>query len=231
MPSDIYLAKNEMERDYLVRVCGLPAERVAVGGPPPLRTALASDHKEAEKAPIIFFSEPYEGPGMRAEEVYRELLPPLCRIARENGRRLILKLHPFESHSQRSRMVRDILLPDDAMHVTVLDGPLTEELLAQAWFGITVESTTVMDCLQSGVCCFLCGWLALSPFAYVQQFARFGVGELLQGVHQLADVKLRLADFRSRPPMKWRLSETVESIKLQEWLTGPREVRGEKPVS
>ena len=33
LPSDLYLAKNEMERDYLVRVCGLPAERVVIGAP------------------------------------------------------------------------------------------------------------------------------------------------------------------------------------------------------
>ena len=230
LPCDVYLAKNEMELDYLVRVCGLPVERVVIGGPPTAHVTSANEVCRAEKTSIVFFSEPYEGPGMRAEEVYRELLPPFCRLARDNGRRLILKLHPFESRSQRSRMVRDILPPDDAMLVTVLDGPLTKELMAQAWFGITVESTTVIDCLQNGVCCFLCEWLALSPYEYMQQFARFGVGELLESLQQIAEVPRRLADFRGRPRMKWNLSQTIDPMKLQELLTKPLELRGARSV-
>jgi hypothetical protein len=50
---------------------------------------------------------------MRVEEVYLELLPPLCRLARESGHGLIIKLHPFESLSQRRRIIRDILTPED----------------------------------------------------------------------------------------------------------------------
>ena len=38
LPCDVYLAKNEMERDYLLRVCGLPGERVVIGGPSPRAT-------------------------------------------------------------------------------------------------------------------------------------------------------------------------------------------------
>ena len=34
LPCDLYLAKNEMERDYLLRVCGLPAGKVVIGAPP-----------------------------------------------------------------------------------------------------------------------------------------------------------------------------------------------------
>ena len=33
--SDLYLAKNEMERDYLVRICGMPPEKVQTAGPRP----------------------------------------------------------------------------------------------------------------------------------------------------------------------------------------------------
>ena len=38
LPCDLYLAKNEMERDYLLRVCGLPAEKVVIGAPGPGNT-------------------------------------------------------------------------------------------------------------------------------------------------------------------------------------------------
>ena len=34
LPCDVYLAKNEMERDYLLRVCGLTPDKVVIGSPP-----------------------------------------------------------------------------------------------------------------------------------------------------------------------------------------------------
>jgi len=156
---------------------------------------------------------------MRAREVYRELLPSLCRVARENGHNLTIKLHPFESSSQRLELVRDTLSTEDFDMVTVVDGPLTAELMAQAWFGITVESTTVIDCLQNNICCFLCGWLAYSPFEYVQQYARFGIGEILQGAEELLEIPARLEKFNHRPTMETNLSATVDPALLQRWLT------------
>ena len=150
-------------------------------------------------------------PGMRADEVYRELLPSLCRVARQSGRGVIIKLHPFESLSQRVAMVRDILTPEDRNLVNVVDGPLTSALLAQAWFGITVESTTVIDCLRNGICCFLCGWMSLSPYEYPQQYrpiwdrrgaagrtAAFGDSEPAGGISEsAADTVESLGDRRS----------------------------------
>ena len=221
LPSDLYLAKTEMERDYLLRVCGLPAERVMMGAPPApssgdVRKAESSDGRAA-----ILFSEPYEVGGMRAEEIYGELLPPLCRLARQNGREVVVKLHPFESRSQRRKIVLDVLGSEDARIITVIDGPLTPELLARAWFGITIESTTVVDCQQAGVCCFLCRWLPHSPYDYGQQFARFGVGEALESLTQMGDIPRRLADFHGRPAAAMNLCPTADAARLQEWLTPP----------
>jgi len=223
LPCDVYLAKNEMEQDYLVRVCGLPAERIRIGAP--------SDHGGAggqlgrpHATSAILFSEPYEVASMRAEEVYREILPALCRVAGEAGHGVILKLHPFESRAQRIRMIEEILAPEDRKLVTVLDGPLTRELFLQAWFGLTVESTTVIDCLQNGVCCFLCGWLTLSPFEYVQQYARFGVGESLQNAEQLSGIPKLLQEFRSRQASATSLAAPADPAVLRAWLTsGTRE--------
>jgi hypothetical protein len=217
LPSDVYLAKNEMERDYLTRVCGLPDDRIMIGAP---GNACAADglHKSKETS-VVFFSEPYESAGMRGEEVYAEILPALCRVAREGRRDVIMKLHPFESRAQRCRMLAEILAPEDLELVTVLDGPLGSEILSKAWFGVTVESTVVVDCLQAGVCCFLCGWLRLSPFGYVQQYARFGIGEILQGPEQLSEIPKRLAGFHGRRPIMPSLAEVVDPAKLQAWLT------------
>jgi hypothetical protein len=221
LPCDLYLTKNEMERDYMVRVCGLPQDKIALGAPLSAVRRPVDGRRIAERSSIVFFSEPYEVAGMRTQEVYRELLPPLCRVARESGRGLILKLHPFESLSQRRTMVREILAPEDCKIVTVVDGPLTTELLAEAWCGITVESTTVIDCLQNGIRCFLCVWLAHSPFDYVQQYARFGIGEALQNTQQLLEIPRRMADAHHPPTVKIDLSPTVDPATLQDWLTKP----------
>jgi hypothetical protein len=223
-PCDRYLAKSEMERDYLLRVCGLPAERIVMGAPSSgdVRSGdvrSASESQSTRRTSIILFSEPYEAAGMRTHEVYRELLPSLCRVARESGHGLILKLHPFESLSQRGSIVRDVLTPEDCSLVRIVDGPLTTEVMEQAWFGITVESTTVIDCLQNDVCCFLCGWLAHSPFEYVQQYARFGIGEILQAAGQLLEIPRRLADFHNRTTIKANLYATVDPAMLKGWLT------------
>ena len=232
LPCDVYLAKNEMERDYLLRVCGLPGERVVIGGPSPPVRGSAREHRQPEKTSVMFFSEPYEVVGMRAEEVYRELLPPLCQLARASGRDVVIKLHPFESLSQRRRMVQDILTAEDGRLVTVVDGPLTDELLAQAWFGITVESTTVMDCLQNGIQCFLCGWLTLWPFEYVQQYARFGVGEVLQSVEEVAGIPGRLGPSENRVMAQASVSTPADPALLQRWLiSGLHESADVRPVS
>jgi len=231
LPCDAYMAKNEMERDYLLRLCRLPPEKVVIGAPPPEYVAQSNDGQRTRRTSAVLFSEPYEVAGMRAGEVYRELLPPLCQLVRENGRRLIIKLHPFESYSQRGRIVREVLEPDDREIVSVVEGPPTPEIMAQAWFGITVESTTAMDCLRNGVHCFLCGWLTLLPFGYAQQYARFGVGEVLQNVAQIRSIPNRLADFEKRPAMQWKLSPTADPVMLRSWLTsGLREPAGVRPA-
>ncbi|MGP8093047.1 MAG: hypothetical protein ACLP72_06950 [Candidatus Sulfotelmatobacter sp.] len=231
LPCDVYLAKNEMERDYLSQVCGLPSARIMIGAPPRQARA-AQDLGREDGGSAIFFSEPYEAAGMRADEVYREILPALCRVAGEHGRNVIVKLHPFENRSQRCRMIRDILSSADQTLVTVLDGPLTNELLSKAWFGITVESTTVMDCLEGGVCCFLCGWLTLSPYEYAQQYSRFGVGEVLQSAEQIGDAPSRLQEFRNRRATAPNLSQPIDPAMLQQWLTsGLREPSGARSAS
>jgi hypothetical protein len=230
LPCDLYLAKNEMERDYLIRVCDLPAEKVVLGAPPESASSATAPDRKARSA-AIFFSEPYELAGLRADEVYRELLPSLCTVARQNGREVTIKLHPFESLSQRRRMVDDVLTPDDRSLVSVVDGPLTSTLMARAWFGITVESTTVIDCLRNGICCFLCGWLSLSPYDYGQQYARFGVGEVLQNARQLLELPRRLAELQNRAPMELNLSVTADPAMLQRWLTKSHGAGDARPVA
>ncbi len=218
LSSDLYLAKGEMERDYLVRICRLPAERVVVAGPPLPHSIPV--HERGEKEPgkdegslILFFSEPYEVGRLRTEDIYREILPPLARLAREFGRRLVVKLHPFESRAERMKLVARVLPPENAALVDVLDGPFAPELVAKAWFALTVESTVVIDCSLLGVPCFLCEWLTYSPYGYTHQYARFGVGRILNSPEQLNEIP-RLILEPAKPLSEDCLLKTVDP----EWL-------------
>lgn len=220
LPCDTYLAKSEMERDYLLRVCGLPSTRVVDGAPAPRSPRSMSSGTAHSRSPsIVFFSEPYEGAGFRAEEIYRELLPPLCRLARQNGRGVILKLHPFESPGGRLRMLRSFLPREDWKLLTIVDAPLSDELLAQTWFGVTIESTTVMDCSAAGVPCFVCEWLAFSPFEYMRQYARFGIGRSLRSAAEIAHIPRLLEESGLRAGMPDGLWTAIEPRRLQQLLT------------
>ena len=188
LSSDLYLAKGDMERDYLLRVCRLPAERVVLAGPPRPRSISARERAPDQGSQILFFSEPYERAGWRPEEIYRELLPPLSGVARKFGRKLVVKLHPFESRQERMALLAKVLPPAEAAMVDVVEGPFTPELVRQAWFGVTVESSTVIDCSLLGVPCFLCEWLNTSPYGYAQQYARFGVGRILKSADQISQL-------------------------------------------
>jgi hypothetical protein len=196
MSSDLYLAKGEMERDYLVNICRLPAERVMLAGPA-RRQSIPSHERRKDNdvdSLILFFSEPYESGGWRAEEIYRELLPPLARLAREFGRKLVVKLHPFESQHQRIALIAKVLPSAEAALVDVVEGPFTPELALNAWFAVTVESTTVIDCSLLGVPCFVSEWLNSSPYGYTRQYARFGAGRILNSPEELNDLPRRLAE-------------------------------------
>jgi hypothetical protein len=219
LPCDLYLAKTEMERDYLLRVCGLPSEKVAVGAPSTQMDAEADTDRPSTRS-VVLFSEPYEAAGMRAEEVYGELLPPLCRLARAHGHGVIIKLHPFESAAERKRMVRDLLSPEDYELVTVVEGPLSNALLSQTWCGVTVESTTVLDCTNYGVPCFLCEWLAFSPFEYVQQYARFGAGGILRNLQEVAEIPGRLAAVQGAAAKQQSMWKVADPQMLTHALTG-----------
>jgi hypothetical protein len=194
MSSDLYLAKGEMERDYLLRVCGLPAERVVLGGPAGPSSMVAHERGKDEGSHILFFSEPYESGGWRGEDIYRELLPGLTRIARESGRKFVVKLHPFESRQERMALTKKVLSPADAARVDVIEGPLTAELVRSSWFAVTVESSTVIDCSLLGVPCFLCEWLHSSRYGYTRQYARFGVGRILESREQLNELPRLLTE-------------------------------------
>jgi hypothetical protein len=188
--ADTYLAKSEMELDYLKRVCQLPAEKIVVAAPPPSTLRRATSHSSRR---LVFFTEPYLGYGWRADEVYRDLLPRLLSLAEDCGLRLVFKLHPFESIKRHREMLRR-LVPDNASQIEVLEGAPTEQLWNNTRLALTVQSSTALECTALGIPVFLCAWLRDAYTGYVQQYARFGAGHILKSPEQIAEIPRLLAN-------------------------------------
>jgi hypothetical protein len=175
---DVIWAKGKMEEDYLVRSCGVPGERVEIGAPalPVNWNGVEPSNRQTFRPNLLFISEAFDVSGGRPEEFYRDILPPLADLALATGRKLIVKLHPAESERERASILSRILSAEQRSATEIVSGPLTEDLLASAWFGITILSTVAMECAIRGIPCFLCKWLESRSYGYVEQFIRFGVG-------------------------------------------------------
>jgi hypothetical protein len=220
--SDTYLAKGEMEKDYMVRQCGVPEERIALGAPP-VEHSLAREKSRAPGNEIVFFSEPYELYSGRTETLYRELLPGLCAIARQYERKVVLKLHPFESVSARSRLVDRILTGDDRQLAEISTAAISEQLLRRIWFALTVESSVAVECALAGIPCFLCGWFDLGMYSYGRQYEKFGAARILESpsaiprIPEMLDLQWPGADFPNRfyqPITQMELDGILQSARV-----------------
>lgn len=220
--SDIYLVRGEMARDYMLRHSKLPSERVVVGAP---GHADPANRSSGNRDCIVVFSEAYELFAGRVEDFYREVFPRLCSVARETGRRVVLKLHPFESLRARRRVLQKVLSGKDFQCVEIRSGPLTQELMDRVWCGITVESSVACDCALQGVPCFLCHWFESSWYEYGRQFAKFGAGYLLNSPEELLRIPALVEEFRSTPEMRGRLVTAIGSARLEEVLSGGKALR------
>jgi hypothetical protein len=219
--SDLYLAKGEMEKDYMVEQCEVSEDRIVLGAPV-TEHSLCSGEIRAAGGQIVFFSEPYELYSGRTETLYREVLPGLCAIARQYKRKVVLKLHPFEDADGRSRLVDRILTGDDRQRVEVSTAPMSEQLLGSIWFALTVESSVAVECALAGIPCFLCGWFDLGMQCYGAQYEKFDAARILASPSAIAHIPEMLdqpagADSRS-------LSQPIAPIELDEILQPARVV-------
>jgi hypothetical protein len=215
-----YLAKGEMERDYLERICGVNAARIRIGAASP--TAPDNNSVWSEHAPwLTFFTEPYETDSWRIETIYREVLPRLVVAARAAGKTVLLKLHPFESARQRRSLVAQTLNAVDAKLVTVTDAPLSREILQKTWCAVTVESTVAFECASVGVPAFLCGWLRHAYAGYAPQYVRFGVGTMLASPDDLLRIPEMLRSALPGPQVARGLIRPISPEALSEILHKP----------
>ncbi len=198
-PADFYVAKSELEHDYLRRVCQIPEEKIVdVIAQAEKLSRLAAKDETANRPSLVFFSEPYRTSYWRTDEIYAELLPPLLELARNLGLTLVLKIHPFESvKDHRSRLRR--CLRGNAKEIQVIAGPPTAGLWQNTRIALTVQSTTALEAAALGIPVFLCAWLRDAHSGYLAQFARFGVGHVLQSVEQIAEVPALLKQQETNP--------------------------------
>lgn len=233
---DVILAKGKMEQDYLVQRCGVPANNVEIGAPAPANSAKTDLSKagvshsaltkmrkqwrrDAFRPQILFISEGYEVGNARAEEFYRDVLPPLADIAINTGHKLVVKLHPIESKSERRGMVKRVLSSQQMAVTQVVAGPLTDSLLDATWFGVTVLSTVAMQCAIRGIPCFLCKWLEYSFQGYIDQFIRFGVGIGLNDPSEIAEVPQYLKKYEADRAVQANCWEPIRAERLMTLLT------------
>lgn len=211
--ADSFLVKGEMEREYLVRAAAVEQERIFVGAPAN-RRYVPTDSRTRES--IVFFSQPYEVSGGRAESIYRELVPRLHSVAHASGRRLIIKLHPFESKRERQALVDSALASVVSNEVEIVDGAPPEQVMSGAWCGVTVDSSVAVECAVNDIPFFLCGWLDFTGDGYLQQFARFGVAQVLNSADDIERIPQMVSDFRPDPAKLQRIWHEADSSQLDE---------------
>lgn len=217
---DVIWAKGKLEEDYLVRKCGVPQEKVEIGAPalPPNWKGSGHSNHQDSKPYLLFFSEASDVSGGRPEEFYRDILPPLADVALAKGRELIVKLHPAESERERSRVLARILSAEQKAVTRLVSGPLTENLLAKAWFGITILSTVAFECAVRRIPCFLCKWLEFWPYGYVEQFIRFGVGIGLNDPSEIEKIPMYLEQYPVSADVKENCWQPAAAGRLRELL-------------
>jgi hypothetical protein len=221
--ADVVLVKGEMEKDYLVRGCAIPPKRVEIGAP--ARPAYLRE-EAGDKSCIVFFSEPYEVGGGRSRSFYEDILPPLAEMAWAEKKKLVIKLHPSESLSERSHLVKQILRPAKRRVTLVVGGTLQAELMNHAWFGVAVLSTVAVECALRGIPCFLCAWLESSHYGYVAQFARFNAGIRLEKAGDLREIPNFLRSYQKPSAVRENCWTPIKAERLRELLR----VNGQSPA-
>jgi len=217
--SDTYLVKGEMARDYCIEWCGLSADKIVVGGPAEEHNASPSSNRTG-KDWIVFYSEAYELSSGRTQIFYAELLPELCSLAGRTNRKVIVKLHPFESLRMRKALVDRVLSAEQRSLVEIREGSMTPDLFARAWCSLTVESSVAVESTINGVPCFLCSWLDASWYDYGKQFSKYGAGYPLDSPQRIREIPQLIEQCQITEATRQHLQTAISSERLESVLSG-----------
>jgi len=225
--ADVVLAKSRKEQDYLVNTCGVHSSVVKIGAP--IALDYLGSSRAQERDCIVFFSEPYETTAGRADEIYRDVIPGLADIARRSGKTLIVKLHPSENLRDRQSLADTVLTQEQRGAIQWIAGRFDPALLLRTWFGVTVQSSVVVECAVEGVPCFLCEWLDLWPYGYITQYKKFGVGIGLRSPEEIGSIPEMLETYRRDPRIVAGCWQAITPQRFEEILQ-PRRPAGAVPV-
>jgi len=225
-----YLVKGEMEKEYVLRVSEVEPARIEIGAPAEAGHADIghgpAQWSAGQAGDLVLFSQPVEVSGGRADEIYRQILPRLVELAQRTRRKIVIKLHPFESVRGRERLLRSVLPVEQAAGIEVSSMPAAE-IMKRTWCGIGVDSSVAVECTLRGVPYFLCGWLDFNGFGYMQQFARYGAGILLETPGEIHSIPERLAqatESTQNASRTRRLWQAAEDARLDEIMFGSSRV-------
>jgi hypothetical protein len=216
--SDTYLLKGDMARDYSIG-CGLSASKIVVGAPSEAHNSLPSSNR-TERDWIVFYSEAYELSSARTQTFYAELLPELCLLARQMNRKVIVKLHPFESLRMRKALVDRLLSAEQRSFVEVREGPMTPDFFQRAWFSLTVESSVAVESTANGVPCFLCSWFDASWYDYCKQYAKYFAGYPLDSPQRIREIPQLLEQFQITEATRRGFQTPITAEHLESVLSG-----------
>ena len=215
--SQTYLVQGDMARDYIVNWCGVAANRVLAAAPvSSTQPKLVSNTKRDW---IVFFSEAYELNAGNTKSFYKQILPHLCTLASQTQRKVIVKLHPFESFSGRTQFVNNSVPPAHKHLVELREGPMTPDLFERAWFSLTLESSVAIESTLQGVPCFLCHWFDASWYEYVTQFAKFSAGQILKTPQEILEIPKRMETFQITSEIRQRLVNPISPEQLEQFLS------------
>ena len=217
--SDTYILRGDMARDYCTVSCGLSADKIVVGGPAEAYKPLPAAH-QTERDWIVFYSESYELSSSRAQTLYAELLPELCLLAEQTNRKVIVKLHPFESLRVRKALVKNVLSAEQRTFVEMREGPMTPDLFARAWCSLTVESSVAVESTINGVPCFLCSWFDASWYDYGRQYAKYSAGYALDSPRRICEIPQLLEQFQITEATRQGLQVSISPERLESVLSG-----------
>lgn len=213
--ADWYLTKGEMEAEYVAQAGTVSREKIVIGAPGPNPFERTAD-RLIERGNLVFFSQPYEVEGGRLDEIYREIIPRLYEVAKQTDRKLLIKLHPFESKQARQALVDSVMAGRNHESIEILSRVPPERVISQAWCGVTVDSSIAVECTLSGVPCFLCSWLDATGIGYLRQYVRYGAGLELQNPDSLKQLPRLVSEFRPQAETLARLWSPVDPKRLKQ---------------
>jgi hypothetical protein len=85
---------------------------------------------------------------------------------------------------------------------------------------LTVQSSTAVECCALGIPVFLCAWLRDPWAGYLQQFARFGIGHILESPGEISEIPGLLANQNNKSLPQGAAQKAIELGDLQDLFSG-----------